>query len=507
MEVTQILPQQAYSTKQVRENEAKAAQLAQVSLYQLMENAGHAVFSLIAQHSSVNKRKMLVFCGKGNNGGDGFVIARLALAAGYQVSVIMLAAPQTIQGDALTALNKYRQCQGHCLIAQKTEDLIAYCHEYEADIIVDALLGTGFRGEISGVFQQAITWINSQKAPVFSVDVPSGLNADTGVGANVTVQANFTVTFIALKQGLLTGQSANFLGQLFFAGLGVETYFNQVVASHVKVVSTHQNLSLPPRSANSHKGNIGLVLTIGGGQGMPGAIRLCSEAALRCGAALVSVCCAELNQTMVLNGRPELMLAANNAEQLKSLPVLHKAKVITIGTGLGRSQWAEQLFKLITQSTASQQIRVFDADSLYFLAKNRHQSDNHVLTPHPGEAATLLHCSIADIEADRFVAVKEIALRYGGICVLKGAGTLISDGKTVWINTTGNAGMASGGMGDVLSGVIAACVLQANSIIEAVLLAVFIHGQAADIIAQKYGQRGILASDLFTPLQTLINQH
>ena len=505
MEITEILPQYAYATKQVRDHEAKAAQLANLSLYQLMESAGSAVFSLIKKQLNSPKAKILLLCGKGNNGGDGFVIARLALLAGYRVKVILFADKNAVQGDAGTAMAKYVQAQGKLISCNKREDLLKYTAEFAADVIVDALLGTGFTGNITGIYQQAIHWLNEQPTTVVSVDIPSGLNADTGVATNTTVKADFTVTFIAVKKGLLTGQSVDFIGRLFFASLSIDTYFHQLVKSDCKVVSTQYQPKLLPRIASSHKGKIGLVLTIGGGQGMPGAIRLCSEAALRCGAALVSVCCAENNQTMVLNGRPELMLAANNAQQLQFLPVLHKAKVITIGTGLGRSQWAEQLFNVVIALKNPQQTIVFDADGLHFLAKTQHRAHNRVLTPHPGEAATLLQCSIGEIEADRFSAVKKIAQIYGGVCVLKGAGSLVSDGNMVWINTSGNAGMASGGMGDVLSGIIAACLLQAKTITEAVILAVFIHGQAADIIAQKYGQRGILASDLFIPLQKLIN--
>jgi NAD(P)H-hydrate epimerase len=261
---------------------------------------------------------------------------------------------------------------------------------------------------------------------------------------------------------------------------------------------------LGERAASSHKGSIGLAVTIGGNLGMPGAIRLASESALRCGAALVAICCQSQHQLLLATARPEFMFAPSNANDLSYSSFYDKAKVLLIGPGLGRDTWAEALAQLVFETDV---LRVVDADALYFVAKHKAYASNWVLTPHPGEAATLLNCQVADIEADRYQAVKAIAQQYGGICVLKGAGSLISDGKRIFVNTSGNAGMASGGMGDVLSGVITALVMQMPDIFDATRLAVYLHGKAADIIAQQQGARGILASDLFKPLQFLVNQY
>ncbi|MEY8197869.1 MAG: NAD(P)H-hydrate dehydratase, partial [Colwellia sp.] len=205
----------------------------------------------------------------------------------------------------------------------------------------------------------------------------------------------------------------------------------------------------------------------------------------------------------------ELMLAPNEASQLASSSVITKAGVLVMGPGLGQSHWAQDLFDLIITTVLNNKHKqlVIDADALTLLAQTRQHCSRWVLTPHPKEAAALLHCDTATIEADRYSAVRAMANKYGGICVLKGAGTLISDGKQVIINSTGNAGMASGGMGDVLSGIIAALLLQSDNYFIATCMAVYIHGAAGDIIADKQGLRGMLASDLFAHLPMLVNQN
>jgi len=502
MKLTRSLPQQAYDAKQVRHYEPQIAKQQNISMYQLMERAGEALFTALKENF-LPVHSILVVCGKGNNGGDGFVVARLALQAGYQVTLLLLADQALITGDALLAMERYHQSGGHTTTIKQQNQASILIEQFNGEVIIDALLGTGFKGELSTVFQNTINAINNQQANVLSVDIPSGLAANTGIAAKTTIKATVTVTFIAMKMGLLTGQAANFVGQLYFADLAVANVFEQLVSSDTRILTLKNIPRLKTRAPASHKGNIGLVLAIGGGQGMPGAIRMASEAALRTGAALVAVCCHQHNIPLVFNGRPELMFAPSEPEQLKLARCLTTAKAIIIGPGLGQSDWAKQLFSLslcLTKTTT-----IIDADALILLAQQPSFNENRVLTPHPKEAASLLACHVNDIEANRFTAVKNIVKKYGGICVLKGSGSLISNGKEVFINTTGNAGMASGGMGDVLSGIIAALSLQLPNLFDAVKLAVFIHGQAADIVAEQHGARGMLASDLFLPLQALVN--
>ncbi|MFT7005618.1 MAG: hydroxyethylthiazole kinase-like uncharacterized protein yjeF [Colwellia sp.] len=511
----------AYSAKQVLNNESGVAQSQQIALYQLMERAGSAAFETLQKHWPKAK-SILVLCGKGNNGGDGFVIARLAHLAKMQVTVLVTCDVTSIKGDALLA---YQNMVAVGVTDIVTDNVIAQVALFSGDIIVDALFGIGFYGSLATPMQQLVTAINTNAADVLSVDIPSGLCATTGLVENsLAVIAKMTVTFIVYKQGLLTGQSANFIGELILADLLLGDAFKQQVTCHhyfQKEYPLYDGVSfLTKRLNTSHKGTIGQILAVGGGVGMPGAIRLASEAALRSGAALVAVCCHQDNQALVFNGRPELMLAPNEAKKLANSLVVSKAKVLLLGPGLGQTQWSQNLFDLIVapfvegtkledEKVAGKQNSniVIDADGLTLLAKTNYFCSRWVLTPHPKEAATLLGCDTATIEANRFDAVKAIAKKYGGICILKGAGTLISDGDTVVINSTGNAGMASGGMGDVLSGIVAALILQTDNYFVATCLAVYIHGAAGDIIADRQGQRGMLASDLFAPLQQLVNHN
>jgi hydroxyethylthiazole kinase-like uncharacterized protein yjeF len=516
----------AYSAKQVLNNESIVAQSQQIVLYQLMERAGSAAFETLQQHWP-DAKSILVLCGKGNNGGDGFVIARLAHLAKIQVRVLVTCDVTSVKGDALLA---YQNMVSVGVTDIVTENVIAQVALFSGDIIVDALFGIGFYGSLATPMQQLVTAINDNTAEVLSVDIPSGLCATTGFVENtLAVMAKVTVTFIVYKQGLLTGQSANFVGELILADLLLgEGFKQQVSCRHYfqKEYPLYDGVSfLTKRLNTSHKGTIGQILAVGGGVGMPGAIRLASEAALRSGAALVAVCCHQDNQALVFNGRPELMLAPPDAKKLANSLAISKAKVLLLGPGLGQTEWSQNLFDLIVTpfvegkkldgnkledkniaGTKNGNI-VIDADGLTLLAKTNYFCSRWVLTPHPKEAATLLGCDTAAIEANRFDAVQAIAKKYGGICILKGAGTLISDGDTVVINSTGNAGMASGGMGDVLSGIITALILQTDNYFVATCLAVYIHGAAGDIIADRQGQRGMLASDLFAPLQQLVNHN
>jgi NAD(P)H-hydrate epimerase len=310
------------------------------------------------------------------------------------------------------------------------------------------------------------------------------------------------VTLIAYKQGLLTGQAANYVGNLQLETLDVNQELAELTAANC-FRQTDKNLpTVLQRAPCSHKGNIGMLLAVGGFHAFTGAICLAAEAALRTGASLVGVCCHEKSRLTLLTRRPELMVVANSAQTLNSSAILKNIKSIILGPGLGQDIWSHSLFNLVITLP---QPKVVDADALRLLAANPIKNAQWVLTPHPGEAAALLSCSIAEIEADRFSAVKKIAQQYGGVCVLKGAGSLVSDGDTVWINSTGNPGMASGGMGDVLSGIIGALILQSADLFVAARLGIYIHGRAADIIAKKHGQIGLLASDLYPEIQRLIN--
>ena len=498
----------AYSAKQVLANEAIVAKNQKLAMYVLMERAGTAVFEEL-QNQWSNTNSVLVICGKGNNGGDGFISARLAYLAKMKVTVLITCDVEHLKGDALTA---YQAMLDVGVSDVFTQQLTKHIEEFSGEVIIDALFGIGFYGDLGEPMETLVSTINQNSAKKLSIDIPSGLCATTGsVSSDVAVVADVTVTFIVFKQGLLTGQAANYVGELILADIGLGHEFSQLVPSCVSYQQHSllvDNVSpLKKRLNTSHKGNIGQVLAIGGGKGMPGAIRLAGEASLRCGAALVSICCDKGNQALVFNGRPEFMLSAQNAKQLANSEHLAKANVLIAGPGLGQTDWSKALIDLVLlqMKKSKRKWLVLDADGLSLLANTKDYCSRRILTPHPKEAAKLLGCNVANIEADRFSAVKNIAKQYGGICILKGAGTLISNGHQTVVNSTGNSGMASGGMGDVLAGVVAALTLQAQDYFEACCLAVYIHGAAGDIIANKYGQRGMLASDLFLPLQKLVN--
>ncbi|WNC72599.1 NAD(P)H-hydrate dehydratase [Thalassotalea psychrophila] len=488
------IPQYAYEAEVVQKNEGIIAEQENLSLYQLMESAGLAAFQLL-QTEWPNSKTILIVCGKGNNAGDGFILARLALAQGMNVYLHSLAAINEYQGDAQLACQKYLKAGGS-LHKFNEIDLT------RIDLIVDALLGTGLSGTVRENYRYVIELINQLEKPILSIDLPSGLDANTGQILGCAIKADITVTFVGVKKGLLTGVASDYCGELYFSGLGIGAAFTESISSNITVNSLGSLCSLPSRRQSSHKGNSGFALVIGGNLGMPGAARLSAEASLRSGAGLVGVICHKTNEAMMLSNRPELMLLKFDGEFIDNQQKIEKVNVVIAGPGLGTDAWAKNNFQ---QALALNKPMVVDADGLNLLAINPQYRDNWILTPHPGEAARLLNCSVAKIEQDRFESARAIALKYGGVCVLKGAGTLISDGENVAINISGNPGMAVGGMGDVLSGIIGALILQLNNIFLAAKYGVYLHGRAADL-AIIDGQKGLLASDLFPYIRQLVNE-
>ena len=483
----QNLPITLYRTAQVRELDRIAIQEQGIPGFELMSRAGYEVFQWF-RNKWPDTKSVAVFCGGGNNAGDGYIVARLALEAGLKICVYSLSEPTSLKGDALTAYQGYIEAKGTVIPFQGVEII-------DAEVIVDALLGTGLDRPVTGLYALAIQVINKSAAPIVAVDNPSGLNADTGNVMGCAVKADCTVTFIALKQGLFTGQAADYCGEIDYASLGVPDEIFQVVPpSALRVVKT----PLPRRDRCSHKGNYGHVLIVGGDLGYSGAARLAGEAALRVGAGLVSIATRTEHAGLMNLNRPELMChGIGCAGQLAAL--LEKASVIVIGPGLGQSDWAKELFMATIKA---QKPMIIDADGLNLLARSPMTNPDWILTPHPGEAARLLSCSTAEIQQDRFASVLAIQAKYDGTAILKGAGTLIASENKVAVSTTGNPGMASGGMGDVLSGVIAGLLAQGLFLKNAAEQGVYRHGEAADLAVEKDGERGLLASDLIPWLRS-----
>ncbi len=499
---TSELPADLYRAAGVRELDRVAIQQFGIPGFTLMSRAGAAAFALLRQRWPQAKR-IAVLCGVGNNGGDGYVIAALAQQAGLQPRVIQVGDAAKSRGDALTALQQAQQG------GVPFQPFSAVSALEQNDLIVDALLGTGLSGDVRGDYAAAINAINDSGVPVLAVDIPSGLCADSGSVLGCAVKAAATITFIGLKQGLLTGQAPDCTGDLFFASLDVPAaVYNEITPSAKQVLPQQIRQWLPPRSRLSHKGSNGHVLVIGGDHGMGGAAAMAAEAAGRVGAGLVSVITRPEHIAPVLARRPECMVTANP----DLTPFLNKATVIVIGPGLGQREWGQSLLR---QALASDLPLVLDADALNLLAQwqqddpslqqpeKRHR---RVITPHPGEAARLLRKNTAEILRNRFDTVQALQQQYAAAAVLKGAGSLIAgESGQIWLSRTGNPGMGSGGMGDVLSGVIGGLIAQGLPLEPATAAAVWMHGRAADLAARQNGERGLLATDLMPWLHRLAN--
>ncbi|MFT7469875.1 MAG: hydroxyethylthiazole kinase-like uncharacterized protein yjeF, partial [Candidatus Pseudothioglobus sp.] len=371
-----------------------------------------------------------------------------------------------------------------------------------------ALLGIGVRGELRSAYRQLIQRLNQLCLPVLAVDIPSGLCADTGVKLGDAVRADLTVTFLGLKRGLFTEDGPDCAGDIVFDPLGLtDDISQQVVCSTEKLRFSSLLKTLPKRPRNAHKNRFGHVLVVGGDQGMGGAVAMSAEAALRSGAGLVSVATHPTHATALLGRCPELMVRGIQAgSELTDL--MARASVVVLGPGLGQSDWSRMLFDhVIETDTKSAQSMVVDADGLNLLAQRPERRDSWVLTPHPGEASRLLGRSTRSI--DRFADIARIQSEYGGVVVLKGVGSLVADGEKLSLCPYGNPGMATAGMGDILSGIIAALLAQAESLgltaMQATQLAVATHALAGDAAAVD-GQRGMLATDTLPHIRRLLNR-
>jgi len=494
----QSLPTNIYSVTAVREIDRIAIEDKGIPGYTLMKRAGVAAVRAARSHYP-NAERWQVICGAGNNGGDGFVVARLAAQDGIVVSVLSLVDPATLRGDAATAYGDFA-AEGGVVMPWAGE------LDSEADLLVDAILGSGLERDVGGVFADAVSAINAHPAKVHAMDIATGINGDTGAVMGVAVAASLTTTFVGLKSGLFLGAGPNYCGEITFSDLEIDDACkDSVPAIYRRLDDGLLASSLPARLRGAHKGDFGHVLVVGGGPGMSGAARLCGEAALRAGAGRVSIATHPEHAALISAARPELMShGISGAADLEKL--LEKADVVAFGPGLGQSDWAEELFTVVA---GAGQTAVWDADGLNWLATTPDTRDNRVITPHPGEAATLLETDAATIQADRPAALHALAAKYGGIVVLKGAGTLISDNSdardTPSVCTSGNPGMAAAGMGDVLTGIIAALAAQGLSLSVAATVGVELHARAGDLVAASNGERGMLASDLIDALPRVAN--
>ncbi|MBS0556118.1 MAG: NAD(P)H-hydrate dehydratase [Proteobacteria bacterium] len=480
-----------YTAAQVRELDRHAIEDLGIAGFDLMQRAASAAWRVLCARWP-RAQRLAVLCGAGNNGGDGYLLACQARAAGLPTVVLALAEPAS--DAARRARDAWREAGGHTLVFE--QGLPA------ADVYVDAIFGTGLARPVEGAAAQTIRHLNATGKPVLALDVPSGIDADTGMVQGVAVRAQMTVSFIARKRGLATGAALDACGTLVLDRLGLSEEALANAPYDARLLNPRRLATwLPPRARDAHKGDFGHVLAIGGDAGMGGAIRLCAEAALRVGAGLVSAATRPEHVAAINGARPEVMACAV-ADAASLSTMLDRASVLALGPGLGRSPWSEALWRA---ALAARKPAVVDADALNLLADKSLVLPGCVITPHPGEAARLLGVQTPAIERDRFAAARELATRFRCVAVLKGAGSLIAhDNGDVAVCPWGNPGMASGGMGDVLTGVIAGLMAQGLNAWRAARLGVAVHAQAGDAAARD-GEAGTVAGDLFAHLRRLRN--
>lgn len=488
------LPISIRSVQQVRALDRYAIERLGIPAYVLMTRAGEAALACLRSCWPAAQR-CLILCGFGNNAGDGYVLARLALEAKLEAIVVALADPAKLTEDARHTWQDFIAAGG-ATVAWRTS-LLA-----DAEVVVDAIFGTGLSRPLETELQRLVREVNASEKPVLSLDVPSGLNADTGHVLGAAIAAERTLSFVGLKQGFYLGDGPNHTGIVMFDDLDIPP----AAAAQIGCVAQRMTMdcvkrALPRRRRTAHKGQQGRVLVIGGGIGMAGAARLAGEACLRVGAGLVTVAAHPDNVAAIVASRPELMCrGVSSGAELQSL--LDAADLVAIGPGLGRSDWANAMLAATLQTALP---LVIDADALNILAEQPVARGHWVMTPHPGEAARLLGCTTAEIQTDRMNAARRIVAEYGGTVVLKGAGTLVlGSDELPFICDRGNPGMAIPGMGDVLTGTIAGIAAQCGELWPAAAAGVYAHATAGDMAA-RHGERGLLASDLFDHLPACVN--
>ncbi len=487
------LPYALYTAAQVRALD-QAAIASGMPGGALMARAGEVAYRLLRARWP-EARRITLLCGAGNNGGDGYVLARLARADGLDVTLFQLGDVSRLGADAKGMLEAWLGMGGRLEAFQELPR--------RSDVIVDALLGIGLERPVEGEWARAVRAVNAQRAPVLAIDIPTGLHADTGRVLGTAIRAAATLSFIGLKQGLFTGAGPDCCGYIYFDGLGVPAaIFAREILAARRLDWAKTSEQGAPRRRDAHKGDFGHVLVVGGAPGFSGAARLAGEGALRAGAGLVSVATHPAHAAYLNVGRPELMVRGV-VDPRELSPLLERASAVAIGPGLGREPWG---VGLIERVLAAGKPLVMDADALNWLAEARLRRVDWVLTPHPGEAARLLGCSAAEVQADRFSALRHLQDLYGGTIVLKGAGTLVlgPSPRPPGVCSQGNPGMASGGSGDVLTGMIAALLGRGLDPENAAEAAVCLHAAAGDRAAAE-GEQGLLATDLIAAIRPTLN--
>jgi NAD(P)H-hydrate epimerase len=490
-----------YTVEQIREIEKLAVQSG-FSEKQLMESAAESALDLIFNEMPDNANDIVIFCGTGNNGGDGYTLAKLAaIEEGCRVRVRHVGPLNKLSKLTQKALEACQKVGIDIKKFDENEDLYA-------EIYVDALLGTGIKNNVTKEYEKAIEFINNRFGTFcLSLDVPSGIDANTGKILGTAVHADTNITFIGQKAGLMTGEGSDHAGDVALSQLKIPDrlfdFFNKSTAETID--PGELIFKMPFRKKHMHKGFFGHVLIIGGDIGMSGAPLMAGLGALRSGAGLVTIATHPEHANYISPNHPELMCyGVSTAADLK--PLMERATVIVIGPGLGQKTWGKTLLQAALKTMKP---LIVDADALNLLSKNPIKKDHWILTPHPGEAGRLLDIETSQVQEDRYAAIRELQKRFGGIVILKGAGTLIKNNidDIIKVCVLGNPGMATGGMGDVLTGVVAGLVAQDVSPEHAAECAVYFHAASGDTAAIENGMRGMMATDLLPFIQKAVNFH
>lgn len=482
-------PRVLYRASQVREIDRILIEEQGIPGLNLMRRAASACCDVLLQRWP-DARCIRVYCGSGNNAADGFIVAGLLAEKGLLVDVVTVGDTAKLGKDGQAAFKFC--CQSGANLAPSDQNF------EHPSVIVDALLGTGFNGPLRPAYRAAIESINQSPAPVLAVDVPSGLDVDSGYVTEIAVEAEATVTFIAMKRGLMTGQGLDLTGDLAFASLGADPQLTPP-GDAVKLLNLPELLAqLPLRPRNAHKNRFGHVLVVGGDLGMGGAALMSALAAMRVGAGLVSMATRPEHASVLMAHQPELMIRGVE-DQCALGPMLEQASLVVLGPGLGQSAWGKALFEEVLKTDLP---LVLDADGLNLLSQRPVQRANWILTPHPGEAARML--DVKSVGENRFEHAVALQQSFGGIAVLKGAGTLVASATGMALCPYGNPGMSTAGMGDVLSGVIGGIWAQFPDMAQAASLGVALHSAAGDRAATA-GERGLMATDLIPVLRELLN--
>ncbi len=508
------------TSQQMREIDRKAIEENKLSGLALMENAGLRIFqSLKNIYADLRLKKIVIFAGPGNNGGDGFVVARHLYNYGVKVKVFILAPSNKIKGEAGDNLNIINK-MGVELIEVETVKLEEIQEAIQnSDLIIDAILGTGLHGRVTGLKAKIINLINAAGKEVVAIDVPSGLDADTGKIEGPCIKAAHTITLALPKIGLLLFPGASYTGKVTVEDIGIPAYLlkNDKIKTNMVTQEIVKSL-LPLRAAYSHKGSFGKVLLLAGSVGMTGAAYLASEAAMRSGAGIVVLGIPRsLNQIMEVKLTEVMTLPLTETKKQSLgedaeetiLKLMKDFSVLAIGPGISRELATQRLVRKIIEK--SNIPLVIDADAIYALSKDasllKKVKVPLVITPHPGEMAKLINKDKNYILDNQLNIARKIAQEFGIVVVLKGARTIVANKEgEAYINVGDNSGMATGGAGDVLTGIICSLVAQGTDSLPAAIAGVYIHGLAGDLARDLKGERGMVAGDILSQVpQAFLN--